>query len=63
MFHMKKNYLFFINGQVRTSVKGEKVQKKDSLRNVRKYFTPDYDEQKMRSVIIELLEEWSNKNK
>ena len=39
---MKKNYLFFINGQVRTSVKGEKVLKKDSLRNVRKYFTPDY---------------------
>lgn len=30
---------------------------------INKYFTPDYDEQKMRSVIIELLEEWSNKNK
>ena len=29
---------------------------------IKKYFPPDYDEQKMRSVICQLLEEWSNQN-
>ena len=29
---------------------------------IKKYFPPDYDEQKMRSIICQLLEEWSNQN-
>lgn len=27
-----------------------------------KYFPPEYDEQKIRTVICQLLEEWSNQN-
>ena len=30
--------------------------------DIKKYFPPDYDEQKMRSIICQLLEEWSNQN-
>ena len=28
--------------------------------DIKKYFPPDYDEQKMRNIICQLLEEWSN---
>ena len=30
--------------------------------DIKKYFPPDYDEQKMRNIICQLLEEWSNQN-
>lgn len=30
--------------------------------DINKYFPPDYDEQKMRNIICQLLEEWSNQN-
>ena len=30
--------------------------------DIKKYFPPDYDEQKIRTVICQLLEEWSNQN-
>lgn len=30
--------------------------------DIKKYFPPDYDEQKMRNIICQLLEEWSNHN-
>ena len=29
---------------------------------IKKYFPPEYDEQKIRTVICQLLEEWSNQN-
>ena len=30
--------------------------------DIKKYFPPDYDEQKIRNIICQLLEEWSNQN-
>lgn len=30
--------------------------------DIKKYFPPDYDEQKMRNIICQLLEKWSNQN-
>ena len=29
---------------------------------IKRYFPPEYDEQKIRTVICQLLEEWSNQN-
>ena len=33
-----------------------------ALDEIKKYFPPEYDEQKIRTVICQLLEEWSNQN-
>ena len=30
--------------------------------DIKKYFTPEYDEQKIRTFLCQILEEWSNQN-
>ena len=39
------------------------TDEKDKVEDeIKKYFPPEYDEQKIRTVICQLLEEWSNQN-
>ena len=50
---------------VRLLVIGERKKKTTvtlKQNEIKKYFPPEYDEQKIRTVICQLLEEWSNQN-